>query len=107
VISLLLFNVCPAEPGFKLQRLENAIDFRIINILAIFQVKLDFSFKILTISGMHISRTPLGGLCLNSAAYIYHNLESFSIKSSKIYRHFQSTTAPEGVRNLSKVNDIE
>jgi hypothetical protein len=53
VIPLLLFNVCATEAGLYFQRFKDAIDFRIKNILAIFQINLDFSFKILAVSGKH------------------------------------------------------
>ena len=46
--------------------------------------RLDFSSKFLAVSGNHNLRTPLRVLCSNSVAYMYHYLESFSIKSSKI-----------------------
>jgi hypothetical protein len=88
VIPLLLFNVCATEPGLHFQRLKDTIDFRIKNILAILQIKLDFSFKISAICGKLNLRTPLCGLCLNSVAYIYHYEESFSIKTSKIFEIF-------------------
>ncbi len=72
MIPFLLSNVRTTKPGSHFQRLKDFINFGIKNILAIFQIKLDFSFKTLTVSGKHISRAPLCGLLLNSTAYTYH-----------------------------------
>jgi hypothetical protein len=77
-VAFFLGNVAAAQPGPEIQGTKSVIELYVRIIRTVFQVILNFSFKLNAVCGRHNERAPFVILFMFSMTYSYHKSESFS-----------------------------